>query len=73
MMDADEEIYIARLPCGCVVSSCEVWGDDTDALWLYQARGNGWTIERAKAEQPIVMECQEAAAIPGPWQRKTLF
>ena len=68
-----DAIYIARLPCGCVVSSCEIWDDDTDALWLYQALGNGWTVERVEAGAPIDMDCQEAAAIPGRWQQTTLF
>jgi hypothetical protein len=42
-------------------------------LWLYQARGNGWTIEKVKAGQSVAMECKEAISIPGPWQRKTVF
>ena len=68
-----DAIYIARLPCGCVVSSCEIWDDDTDALWLYQACGNGWTVERVSVDTPIVLDCSEAAAIPGRWQQTTLF
>jgi hypothetical protein len=38
-------MYLARLPCGCIVSACDVSDDETDALWLYHASGNGWTIE----------------------------
>jgi hypothetical protein len=72
-VDGDDECYIARLPCGCVVSSCDIWDDETDALWLYQASGNGWTMERVREGESIVMDCPDAAAIPGPWQRMTLF
>lgn len=68
-----DDVYIARLPCGCVVSSCEIWNDDTDALWLYLAQGNGWTVERVSADMSIDLDCKEAAAIPGRWQQTTLF
>ena len=69
----DDAVYIARLPCGCVVSSCEISHDDTDALWLYLAQGNGWTVEQVAIDQVIALDCQDAAAIPGRWQQTTLF
>jgi hypothetical protein len=72
MLD-DDTVYIARLPCGCVASTCDIWGDETDALWLYQVRGNGWTVERVSLDTPLTQECDQAAAIPGPWHQVTMF
>lgn len=50
-------IYIARLSCGCAISSCD---DESDLLWFYLCRGNGWTIEAYEPGQEIDMECDEA-------------
>ncbi len=53
------DIYIARLPCGCVIDVQEVFEDETDAVWLYHASGNGWIITRQCADETIVDECKD--------------
>lgn len=52
-------IYLARLPCGCVISSCD---DETGLLWFYLVIGNGWTIEILEAGQAFESECADCQA-----------
>jgi hypothetical protein len=48
-------IYIARLPCGCVVDACPEHEDVR--LWLYGCLGNGWAVERIDPSDPIEGDC----------------
>ncbi len=47
-------IYIARLPCSCVIDAND---NEYDLFWFYLMRGNGWTVERVEKGQKIEYEC----------------
>lgn len=56
-----QSVYIARVPCGCVIDFHLISEDVSDVLWLYSVRGNGWAVERVDIDTPVQMDCTEAA------------
>lgn len=67
-----ETIYVARLPCGCVIESCPVWDDETDITWLYRMRGNGWAVSVHSIHDELVETCEQGT-IATPLTTRRMF